>query len=84
MQIRLKTDIPLKRISEILPDGSYEAELSGDGVTGGTASHRFPALIHDSAPYLPLEPVLAPVPYVAKTTLHAPVDTVLIHAGSGH
>jgi len=31
--IRLKSDIPLKRTSEILPDGSYEAELSGDGVT---------------------------------------------------
>jgi len=30
--IRLKSDIPLKRTSEILPDGSYEAELSGDGV----------------------------------------------------
>jgi hypothetical protein len=31
--IRLKSDIPLRRISEILPDGSYRAELSGDGVT---------------------------------------------------
>jgi hypothetical protein len=31
--IRLKSDIPLKRTSEILPDGSYEAELSGDGAT---------------------------------------------------
>jgi hypothetical protein len=31
--IRLKSDIPLKRISPILPDCSYEAELSGDGVT---------------------------------------------------
>jgi hypothetical protein len=31
--IRLKSDIPLKRISQILPDGSYRAELSGDGVT---------------------------------------------------
>ena len=31
--IRLKSDIPLKRTSLILPDGSYEAELSGDGVT---------------------------------------------------
>ncbi len=31
--IRLKSDIPLKRISEILPDGSYRAEISGDGVT---------------------------------------------------
>jgi Transposase DDE domain/Insertion element 4 transposase N-terminal len=31
--IRLKGDIPLKRISEILADGSYLAELSGDGVT---------------------------------------------------
>ena len=31
--IRLKSDIPLKRISEILADGSYLAELSGDGVT---------------------------------------------------
>ena len=29
---RLKSDIPLKRTSEILPDGSYRAELSGDGV----------------------------------------------------
>jgi hypothetical protein len=31
--IRLKSDIPLERTSEILPDGSYRAELSGDGVT---------------------------------------------------
>jgi hypothetical protein len=31
--IRLKSDIPLRRTSRILPDGSYEAELSGDGVT---------------------------------------------------
>ena len=31
--IRLKSDIPLKRTSETLPDGSYRAELSGDGVT---------------------------------------------------
>ena len=31
--IRLKSDIPLKRTSPVLPDGSYEAELSGDGVT---------------------------------------------------
>jgi len=31
--IRLKSDIPLKKVSEILPDGSYLAELSGDGVT---------------------------------------------------
>ena len=28
-----KSDIPLKRTSEILPDGSYRAELSGNGVT---------------------------------------------------
>ena len=31
--IRLKSDIPLKRISPVLQDGSYLAELSGDGVT---------------------------------------------------
>ena len=31
--IRLKSDIPLKRITQILADGSYLAELSGDGVT---------------------------------------------------
>ena len=31
--IRLKSDIPLKRTSGILPDGSYLAEISGDGVT---------------------------------------------------
>ena len=31
--IRLKSDIPLKRTSGTLPDGSYRAELSGDGVT---------------------------------------------------
>ena len=31
--VRLKSDIPLRRTSEILPDGSYRAELSGDGVT---------------------------------------------------
>jgi hypothetical protein len=31
--IRLKSDIPLRRITPILADGSYLAELSGDGVT---------------------------------------------------
>ena len=31
--IRLKSDIPLKPISPVLGDGSYIAELSGDGVT---------------------------------------------------
>jgi hypothetical protein len=31
--IRIKSDIPLKKISPILPDGSYIAELSGDGAT---------------------------------------------------
>jgi len=31
--VRLKSDIPLKRTSQVLPDGSYRAELSGDGVT---------------------------------------------------
>jgi hypothetical protein len=31
--IRLKSDIPLRSVSEILPDGSYRAEVSGDGVT---------------------------------------------------
>jgi hypothetical protein len=31
--IRLKSDIPLKRTSRILADGSYLAEISGDGVT---------------------------------------------------
>ena len=31
--IRLKSDVPLKRTSQVLPDGSYRAELSGDGVT---------------------------------------------------
>lgn len=31
--IRLKSDIPLKRIPGILPGGSYRAEISGDGVT---------------------------------------------------
>jgi len=31
--IRLKGDIPLKMVSPILPDGSYLAEISGDGVT---------------------------------------------------
>lgn len=31
--IRIKSDIPLKPVSEILPDHSYLAELSGDGVT---------------------------------------------------
>jgi hypothetical protein len=30
---RLKSDIPLRKTSPVLPDGSYEAELSGDGVT---------------------------------------------------
>ena len=31
--VRLKSDIPLKRISEIYPDHTYLAEISGDGVT---------------------------------------------------
>jgi hypothetical protein len=31
--IRLKSDIPLRRTSPVLPDGSYRAELSGDGAT---------------------------------------------------
>jgi transposase IS4-like protein len=31
--IRVKSDITLKRTSEILPDGSYRAEVSGDGIT---------------------------------------------------
>ncbi len=31
--IRLKSDIPLRRISEILGDGSYIAEITGGGVT---------------------------------------------------
>jgi hypothetical protein len=31
--VRLKSDIPLKRVSEIYPDHSYLAEISGDGVT---------------------------------------------------
>ncbi len=31
--IRLKSDIPLRRTSPVLADGSYLAELSGDGVT---------------------------------------------------
>ena len=31
--IRVKSDITLKRVSEILPDGSYRAEIAGDGLT---------------------------------------------------
>jgi Insertion element 4 transposase N-terminal len=31
--VRLKSDIPLKRVSQILADGSYLADLSGDGLT---------------------------------------------------
>ena len=31
--VRLKSDIPLKRISEIYPDHTHLAEISGDGVT---------------------------------------------------
>jgi hypothetical protein len=31
--IRVKSDIIVKKISEILPDGSYRAQISGDGVT---------------------------------------------------
>jgi hypothetical protein len=31
--IRLKSDIPLRRTSQVLADGSYLAELSGEGVT---------------------------------------------------
>jgi hypothetical protein len=31
--IRLKSDIPLRRVSPVLADGSYLADLSGDGVT---------------------------------------------------
>ena len=38
--IRLKSDILLKRTSPILPDGSYRAELSGDGVTDDGPGHR--------------------------------------------
>jgi hypothetical protein len=30
--IRLKSDITVKKTSEILPDGSYLAEISGDGL----------------------------------------------------
>jgi hypothetical protein len=31
--VRLKCDVPLKRVSEIYPDHTYLAEISGDGVT---------------------------------------------------
>jgi hypothetical protein len=31
--VRVKSDITLKRVSPILPDGSYRAEISGDGLT---------------------------------------------------
>jgi hypothetical protein len=31
--VRLKSDIPLRKISEVHTDGSYLAEVSGDGVT---------------------------------------------------
>ncbi len=31
--IRLKSDIPLKQVSPVMADGSYLADLSGDGVT---------------------------------------------------
>jgi hypothetical protein len=31
--VRLKSDIPLKRVSPVLADGSYLADLSGDGLT---------------------------------------------------
>jgi hypothetical protein len=31
--VRVKSDITLKRVSEILPDGSYLAEVPGDGIT---------------------------------------------------
>jgi hypothetical protein len=31
--VRIKSDIPLKKISEVYPDCSYLAEISGDGVT---------------------------------------------------
>jgi hypothetical protein len=31
--VRLKSDIPLNRTSVTLPDGSYRAEISGDGIT---------------------------------------------------
>ena len=30
---RLKSDIELKKVSEVLPDRSYRAEISGDGIT---------------------------------------------------
>ncbi len=33
MLIRLKSDIPLKRVSPFLADGSYLADLSGDALT---------------------------------------------------
>ena len=38
--IRLKSDIPLRRITEILPDGSYLAELSGDRRHRHRQGHR--------------------------------------------
>jgi hypothetical protein len=31
--VRIKSDIPLARTGPVLPDGSYRAEISGDGVT---------------------------------------------------
>ena len=31
--IRVKSDIVLKKTSEVLPDGSYRAEISGEGIT---------------------------------------------------
>ncbi|MGH3410282.1 MAG: hypothetical protein ACRDRJ_48465 [Streptosporangiaceae bacterium] len=31
--VRIKSDVPLKRTSEVYPDHSYLAEVSGDGVT---------------------------------------------------
>ena len=38
--IRLKSDIPLKRVSPVLADGSYLADLSGDGLAVRVTGHR--------------------------------------------
>ena len=47
MLIRLKSDIPLKRTSHILPDGSYRAELSGDGVAAAVRVIEYWVTVED-------------------------------------
>ncbi len=63
--IRLKSDIPLKRTSEILPDCSYRAELSGDGVTVQVRVIEYWVTVEGQE--VPETPLLLPGPRPAGT-----------------